>query len=449
MKLTEKKAIVSQLVPEPARRAAPTPNGPCFLKVKPQPTRAKFWRNTAAALLPPMTMSRLRTAPILLLAALSCGGLIGPVMGKGLPAEAKMVIREEIRKVIAEGWYPGISILLIQDGEVHMREAHGVLNLETKEPLTEMQLCWLASTGKIFTATLMAMLVDDGRVSFDDPIAKFFPEFAQIRLRDGAAPKQPVLLRHALSHTSGLPSDRWLEDKGIAKGDPAYAGFFHPKTPRDFIDGCLKVGLVAEPGTTMMYGRPIDLAACVAEQATGRTFAELMERRVFTPLGLKQTTIRPTPTQIARIAPLYQAKAAGAYLPDPFSLEVAHSQNAGMSSAGGGVYATLDDVGRLMLLHLNRGRHEGRQLINAATLQRLYERQPGARDYGLAFQIRDSDVNGRSRVLYHPGYSGPAAWVDFERGLAGVMMMQSNTEGRNKHHQRIIDTIYRFIPAKK
>ena len=120
-----------------------------------------------------------------------------------------------------------------------------------------------------------------------------------------------------------------------------------------------------------------------------------------------------------------------------------------MASAGGGIFSTLDDVGRLMLRHLNHGWHEGRQLVRTETLQRLYQKQPGARDYGLAMQIHDSAVNGRSRILSHPGFSGPVAWVDFERELAGVLLMQSNTLDRTKHHQRIIDTIYRFVPAKE
>lgn len=373
----------------------------------------------------------------------------GSAVAAGLGRDAQEAIRGEIRKVIAEGYYPGISVLLIHQGKIVMREAHGVVNLETGEPFTTGQLCWLASTSKLFTGALMAMLVDDGSVSFDDPIAKFFPGFAEIRLQDGSKPKQPVLLRQALSHTSGLPEEGWLRAKGIKPDDPAHAGYFYPKSPEEFVDACLAFGLIAEPGTRKMYGRPIELAACVAERATGQSFAELMERRVFAPLGLSATTIRPGARQMAKIAPLYQWRKAGEFEPNSLGMEVARRENEGMSSAGGGIFSTLDDVGRLMLLHLKNGRHEGRQLVRAETLQRLYEKQPGTRDYGLAMQIHESAVNGRSRILSHPGFSGPVAWVDFERELAGVLLMQSNTVDRTKHHQRIIDTIFRFLPAKK
>jgi len=101
-------------------------------------------------------------------------------------------------------------------------------------------------------------------------------------------------------------------------------------------------------------------------------------------------------------------------------------------------------------LHLDRGVHKEKQLIRAETLKQLYEAQPGTNGrYGLAFQIHPSAVNGKSRMLSHPGYSGPVAWVDFERELVGVLLMQSNTVNRSKHHQRIIDAIYRLIPADK
>lgn len=75
--------------------------------------------------------------------------------------------------------------LLIHRDQVVMREAHGVVNIETKAPFNVDELCWLASTGKFFTATLMARLVDDGVLAFNDPIAKTFSEFGNIRLRNG------------------------------------------------------------------------------------------------------------------------------------------------------------------------------------------------------------------------------------------------------------------------
>ena len=371
-----------------------------------------------------------------------------PIDSASLSDTACDKIRSEIQAVIDEGYYPGISILLIHRDQVVMREAHGVVNLETKQPFTVDELCWLASTGKLFTATLMASLVDAGVVSFDDPIAKTFPEFDNIRLRDGSKPSQPVLLRHALSHTSGVPSDNWMAQNAFAKDDPAYVGYFFPKTAQDFVDECMKLGLVAEPGTKMMYGRPIDLFACVAEKRTGKTFVTLMEDRVFKPLGLRSSTIQPNADDLKRLAPLYQSTKPGVFEADSFGLEVAERQSKRLSTAGGGVYTTLDDLGVLMQLHLNKGIHNGQQLIRAETLSRLYEPQPGTNGgYGLAFQIHDSQINGKSRWLSHPGYSGPVAWIDFERDLVGVLLMQSNTVNRSKHHQRIIDTIYEFFPA--
>lgn len=372
------------------------------------------------------------------------------VVSQSLSESARSAIRASIRSIITERHYPGISILLIHRDEVVMREAHGVVNVKTKAPFTVDELCWLASTGKIFTATLMAKLVDDGVVKFDDPIADTFPEFRNIQLRDGAKPEQPVLLRHALSHTSGVPSNNWMTQNGFLESDPEYAGYYFPRTPQDFIDACLKLGLVTQPGERMMYGRPIDLCACVVEKQTGKSFITLMEERVFEPLGLRQSTIRPTVDDLRRLAPLYQSTKPGVFSPDKFGLKVAARQRKLLPTAGGGVYSTLDDLGVLMQLHLNRGLHNGRQLIRAETLSQLYEPQPGTGGrYGLAFQIHHSEINGKSRWLSHPGYSGPVAWIDFERDLAGVLLMQSNTVRRSKHHQRIIDTIYRFLPADR
>ena len=371
-----------------------------------------------------------------------------------VPARAddsgKRAIRDEIKAIIAEGHYPGISILLIHKGEVIMREAHGVVNIETGEPFSVDQLCWLASTGKIFTATLMAKLVDEEVLSFDTPIVQAFPQFSRVKLREGGtSPRQPVLLRHALSHTSGLPGNQWMKQNGITEQDSRYTGYFFAKTPDEFIDGCLSVGLAAEPGTRMLYGRPIDLSSCVAEKLTGKPFTQLMEEKVFAPLGLKNSTIRPGEADLEKLAPLYQSKQPGVFEPDSFGLEVAERQANRLSTAGGGVYSTLDELGILMQLHLNRGKHGGVQLIDAKTLQELYQPQSGTNGrYGLAFQIVKSRINGESTLYHHPGYSGPVAWFEFERQLSGVLLMQSNTVGRGKHHQRIIDRIHEMIPAQ-
>ena len=194
--------------------------------------------------------------------------------GTGLADDSgKKAIRDEIKAIIEEGYYPGASILLIHKSEVIMREAHGVVNIETEEPFSVDQLCWLASTGKIFTATLMAKLVDEDVLTFDDSIVDTFPKFSKIKLREGGtAPKQPILLRHALSHTSGMPGNQWMKQNGIIEEGGKYPNYFSPKTPDDFIDGCVAIGLAAEPGTRMLYGKPIDLTACVAEKLTANRF---------------------------------------------------------------------------------------------------------------------------------------------------------------------------------
>ena len=376
--------------------------------------------------------------------------VLSPAHAAALSKRAKASIRTELKALISEGYYPGASILLIHEGKVVMREAHGVVDIDSKKPFTLKQLCWLASTGKMFTATLMAILVDEGVITFDEPIADTFPEFAKIRLHDGSKPRSTPLLRQALSHTSGVPGNGWMRNNKLLDTDKSLAGYYFPKNPQEFIDGCVKLGLAVHPGTQLLYGRPIDLSACVVEKKTGKTFIELMETKVFNPLGLGDATIKPTKADLKRLAPLYGSTKPHVFEPDTFGLEVAERQNTRLSAAGGAVYTTLDDIGILLQLHLNRGKHQGRQLVKASTLAKLYEPQPGTKDrYGLAFQLMQSKVNGESTLNGHAGYSGPYAWFDFERRLCGVLLMQSNTTGRGKHHQRVINRIYEHIPVRQ
>lgn len=355
-------------------------------------------------------------------------------------------VHKEINNILAENLYPGASLKIIHNRSTIFKNSYGYENIAKKTPFTEKQLCWLASTGKMYTATLMAVLVDEGILSFDDPIAKYYPEFANIKMADGSKPHSPVLLRHALSHTTGIPNKHWLEKhKNSTPTNPGkFKSYFAPEKPEDFVEVCIQLGLVEEPGTKMMYGHPIDLAACVAEKATGVTFQKLMEQKVLKPLGFTNTTIQPGDKDLRNIATLYQSSGDGVFEHDPLSQEIAQRQKSRLSSAGGGVFSNTDELSQLLQFHLNRGVFKGNQLISKQTLQQLYQPQPGTKGtYGLGFQIRK--IADRT-LLMHPGYSGPVGWIDFENNITGTIMMQSNTVGRDKHHKRIISIVNRMLP---
>jgi CubicO group peptidase (beta-lactamase class C family) len=354
-------------------------------------------------------------------------------------------ITQSYRKLVDDGYYPGASILLIQDGDILLKDSYGVANISTKVAFTEDQLCWLASTGKMFTAALMASLVSDGLISYDDPISKYYPEFAHIKLANGQKPKQAVLIRHALSHTTGIPSGNWLKShKDSTRENPGkYNNYWQPQTPQDFINACLQIGLVAEPGTKMMYGTPIDLVACVAEKVTGKKFTQLMKERILEPLALSKTTVIPTDEQLKQIAPLYTSSVKHQFSHNPLSEYVANRQRTRFTTAGGCTFSTLVDVARLLQLHLNKGVHNGKRLISEQALNELYKIQHGTKQrYGLAFMIRQEEDGN---IFYHPGHSGPVGWIDFERRLVGVMLMQSNTKGRDDLHKKVIQKINQHV----
>ena len=355
-------------------------------------------------------------------------------------------IKKSFRLLVDKGYYPGGAILIRQNGKTVIEDSYGVVDLETKKKFSTDQLCWLASTGKMFTATLMASLVDDGLISFDDPISKYYPQLSNIKLHNGKKPKQQILLRHILSHTSGIPNDNWLENyRSATVGNPGqYKKYFEPRSALDFIDACLKLGVANEPGIKMMYGTPIDIAACIAEKVTGKKFTQLMYERVIQPLKLRNTTVVPTDEQLKSIAPLYSSSTPGKFKPDALSKYVANRQRTRFTTAGGCVFSTLEDVSTLLQLHLNKGRFKNQRLISETSLSQLYMPQPGTENkYGLAFMIKNTDD---TRIYYHPGYSGPVGWIDFERKLIGVMLMQSNTKGRDQLHQTVIETVNKVIP---
>ncbi len=358
----------------------------------------------------------------------------------GLSDEDLEAMRAILRQAVHDRVVPGVSLLLAHKGEVIFKEAFGDLRLDQKVQM--------ASSSKPVTATLLMILVDQGKLALDDPIEKYLPEFQRITLH-GKPPARRPTVRHLLSNMSGLPGDllvgsilRRLRDRaGKAEGaDPGIGGVEDMKKARaqffasrnrslaESVRALAEGGLATEPGAAFHYcTMGFNVAARVAEVAARQPFEELVRAELLAPLGMNDTRYLSFGLQALRPGPT---------LPDGQSRFI---------MAGGGMTATLDDFAAFYQMHLNGGTYRGRRILSERAVAEMHTRQgkldllmagPYGNDYGLAFFLDRLDDRGRARVITHPGFFGTTPWLDKDRELVGVLFVQS-------HFLRVIPLVHR------
>jgi CubicO group peptidase (beta-lactamase class C family) len=276
---------------------------------------------------------------------------------------------------------PGVAVIVIRDGVVLQKAAYGMADLEHGVPAETDTSFRLASFSKQFTAMAIMMLAEQGRLDYDDPVTRFLPELA----RFGDA----LTIRHLLTHTGGLPDyyDVMVEVTGIER----------PLT-RNALDAYAVWGEpLFAPGERWEYSNPgYELLALIVERASGERFGDFVERRIFAPLGMKNSVVMDerSPT-LAKRALGYRKVDAGYELDDDDPLN--------FIIGSGGVYSTVED-----LYHWDQALY-GEQLVSAATLARAFSpvRLNSGETYPYGFGWSLEDHLGRHRVS-HGG-----SWVGF------------------------------------
>ena len=225
---------------------------------------------------------------------------------------AEPKVADSLQPFVEKGTLAGAVVLVASPDKVLAVETAGFSDRETKTAMKADDLFWIASMTKPMTAAALMMLVDEKKVALDDPIEKYLPEFKGhmvIAEQDKEhvllkKPARPTTLRDCLRHTSGMPFVSTLESPTI---DKLYL--------RDAVRSYALTPLQYEPGTKYAYSNAgINTAGRIIEVASGMSYEEFMAKRLFAPLGMTETTWRPTAEQMKRVAKTYKPSKDGMYL---------------------------------------------------------------------------------------------------------------------------------------
>jgi CubicO group peptidase (beta-lactamase class C family) len=351
------------------------------------------------------------------------------------PSPEKLAaIQSSTQKFVDSGDIAGaVTVVGRRDG-VFSHEAVGVLDLDSKQPMPKDALFRIASMTKPITAVGIMMLVDEGKLSVDDPVEKHLPEFKGQMLaergKEGTTlkkPSRPITLCDLLTHTSGLPgmppapmADLYVKrDHTLAEAVQAFA-----QRPLDF-----------EPGSKWSYcNTGIDTLGRLIEVVSGMSYEEFLKKRIFDPLGMKDTTFYPTPEQLQRVPPTYSKK-DGKLVVAPNNL-INLPKSAKYPIPAGGLYSTGEDLARFYRMMLNSGTFGKRRLLSEASVKAMTSNQIGdlkgaftpgmGFGFGWAVVRQPQGVTGMlSPGSYgHGGAFGTQAWLDPKQDLFVVLLIQ-------------------------
>lgn len=337
---------------------------------------------------------------------------------------------------VKDGQLSGAVTLVWKDGTLVSHEAVGFQDLETKTPMQKDSLFWIASMTKPITALGIMMLADEGKLSIDDPVEKHLPEFkGQLLLKEKTEaqtllvkPARAITIKDLLTHTSGLVGNSPLDGDAIDVLTLKEAVITYALSPLQF-----------EPGSKWSYCNPgINTLGRIIEVVSGEEYARFLEKRLFKPLRMKDTTFWPSKSDLKKLATSYKPTADGKglevaqikYLTPPYS------NKKRTPLAAGGLFSTAEDLLKLYQMILNQGEVDRKRYVSAESLALMTQNHTGelkagfteGMGMGLGFQIVVTPTGATSTLspgtYGHGGAHGTQGWIDPVKKTIHILLIQ-------------------------
>jgi CubicO group peptidase (beta-lactamase class C family) len=327
----------------------------------------------------------------------------------GFSAEGLRRVGAYLQNEVDTGKIPGAIILIQQHGKPAYYEKFGVRDVATRLPMTDDTIFRLYSMSKPITSVAAMMLVDDGKLGLDDPLAKYIPAFADVRVavekpgENGKGElvleplKRPITIEDLLRHTSGITYGFYGDDpvRKLYAGSNIFEGDFDNA---QFVARLAKLPLAEQPGTLWDYGHSTDVLGRVIEVVSGKSLYQFERERLLDPLGMRDTSFYLSdPAKAPLVAePLpddrFVSPVAGIHEP---------AKPRRWESGGAGMIGTIGDYARFAEMLLNGGTLDGRCYLKAQTVA-----------------VMTSDHIGPATGIMHDQYYYPGDDSGFGLGFA-------------------------------
>src|SRR5688572_300241 len=286
-----------------------------------------------------------------------------------------MSLRQEadslLKRATDAGDVPGVVAMATnRDGTLY-EGGFGKRILGQDAAMTPDTVVWIASMTKALTGTAAMQLVEQGKLDLSSPASEWVPELGSVQVLEGfdaagkprtRKPKQPITLRHLLTHTAGFSYEIWSADIQRCQQAGNIPGIISCQS------AALGTPLLFDPGERWDYGINIDFVGKAVEAAGGKKLSALLKENLLEPLGMKDTAFKITPSMRQRLAKIHQ-RGDDDKLTPLMDLEI--PQEPEFEMGGGGLYGTAGDYLKFVRMMLNGGKANGKQVLKAETVKTM------------------------------------------------------------------------------
>ena len=382
----------------------------------------------------------------------------------GLSAERLERLDDGLQGLVDDGKIAGVVALLARHGKIVFTDVAGVQNVDTGSPMGRDSIFRIFSMTKPITGVAMMMLYEEGKWRLNDPVERYIPEFADLKVHvgensDGSMrledPDHPITMRELMTHTAGLGyvlnprhpvNQLFLEQRVLNPTEELQV----------MIDKLAGIPLLEQPGQRWIYSVAVDVRGYLVEQLSGVPFEQFLQDRIFDPLGMVDTKFYVPESNVDRIALRHRIDEGGDLAldsrGDPFT------SNPAGPSGGGGLFGTADDYLRFAQMLLNGGEFDGHRLLSPRTVEMMRTNHMSAQatenmragmGFGMDVMIyMDPAAAGEPHgagSYYWLGIDGTWFWIDPVHDLVFVGMLQHQGPNQGLTHGLSRNWVYQSI----
>jgi CubicO group peptidase (beta-lactamase class C family) len=359
-----------------------------------------------------------------------------------------------MRRLVEDGKLPGVSVLVARRGQVVYEAACGLSDIGLAKPMTCETIVRIYSMTKPLTSAAIMMLYEEGRFQLDDPITRFLPFFANMRVYSGGGhdlietvpAARDITFRDLLTHTSGLTYGFMQATLVDAQYRAQGIDFQTAQTSlAALVEQAAALPLLAQPGKAWNYSIATDILGHLVAVISGQSFESFLHERIISPLGMADTGFYVPTASADRFAANYKPGEGGALTQIDGSSDSRYLAPRELCSGGGGLVSTAPDYMRFCQMMLNKGELGGIRLLGRKTVElmtanhlpgdmadmgqaRFSESSYEGIGFGLGFSVMlnpaKAQILGTAGEYAWGGAASTAFWVDPTEELAVILLTQ-------------------------
>ncbi len=380
---------------------------------------------------------------------------------------ARKRIDATLKSFVDSGKVVGVSALIFEKNKEVYYNAFGYANREAKVPMDRKTIVRIYSMTKPITGVALMTLYEKGAFQLDDPLSKYAPEFANMKVYKGVdasgnlileAAKRPITIRDITRHTAGFVTSTDLPGLSelVKKADPMNPN----NTLSEMAKKLASLPLLFQPGEQWAYGPSVDVQAYLVERISGKPFDQYLQETIFNPLGMTDTRYVVAESDRKRLAGMYNKTADGQLTLVPDNENTFNIKNYPLKPGGFGLTSTLDDYMKFTQMLVNKGKLGKAKILKPETVklmatnqlsdtikQRMWLPSKGQVGFGIDFAVRlrepasKEENNGVVGEFFWDGAASTLFWVDPVNNLTAVLFVQE-MPFYGKLHKSFRDAVY-------